>query len=63
MGTFILHSKIGRDVVEEIIKQHVDKMRRTYSWSSEHKEVTNDIVRYLRYGKLPENMKKNKNNA
>ena len=63
MSSLILHSKIGRDVVEEIIKKHVEKCRRSYFWSGEHKAVTTDIFTYLRYGKLPENMKKNKKNT
>tara|TARA_R110002020_G_scaffold172623_11_gene363029 strand:+ start:752 stop:925 length:174 start_codon:yes stop_codon:yes gene_type:complete len=56
--SFLLHSKHARKEVEKMIKEHVDKMRRTYSWSGEHKEITKEILNYLRYGK-----KKVANNA
>ena len=41
--SFLLHSKHARKEVEKMIKEHVDKMRRTYSWSGEHKEITKEI--------------------
>ena len=56
--SFLLHSKHARKEVEKMIKEHVDKMRRTYSWSGEHKEITKEILNSLRYGK-----KKVANNA
>tara|TARA_B100000900_G_scaffold394838_1_gene392639 strand:- start:386 stop:574 length:189 start_codon:yes stop_codon:yes gene_type:complete len=61
--SLILHSKIGRDVIEEIIKKHVEECRRSYSWSGEHKAVTKDILKYLRWGKLPDYMQINKKSA
>ena len=65
MSTFnrVLHSRIGRDIIEEMIKKHVEKCRRSYSWSGEHKAVTEDIVTYLRHGKLPDYMQINKKSA
>lgn len=48
--SFLLHSKKSRKVVEEMIKKHVDRMRKTYSWDGEHKEITKEILNYLRWG-------------
>ena len=56
--SFLLHSRKARLEVEKIIKEHVEKMRRTYSWEGEHKDVTKEIFDLLRYGK-----KKVANNA
>tara|TARA_B100000513_G_scaffold164102_1_gene80532 strand:+ start:795 stop:968 length:174 start_codon:yes stop_codon:yes gene_type:complete len=56
--SFFLHSRQARKQVEKIIKDHVDKMRRTYSWEGEHEDVTKEIFDLLRYGK-----KKVANNA
>ena len=48
--SFLLHSKKSREVVEEMIKKHVDRMRSTYSWEGENKEITKEILNYLRWG-------------
>ena len=48
--SFLLHSKKSREVVEEMIKKHVYRMRKTYSWDGEHKEITTEILNYLRWG-------------
>ena len=48
--SFLLHSKKSRDIVEKMIKKHVDRMRKTYSWDSENKEVNKEILNYLRWG-------------
>ena len=49
--SFLLHSKKSREVVEEMIKKHVDRMRKTYSWDCEHEEITKEIFDFLRWGK------------
>tara|TARA_B100001564_G_scaffold139365_1_gene116967 strand:+ start:372 stop:536 length:165 start_codon:yes stop_codon:yes gene_type:complete len=48
--SFLLHSKKSREIVEKMIKKHVDQMRKTYSWDGENKEVTKEILNYLRWG-------------
>ena len=40
--SFLLHSKKSREVVEEMIKKHVDRMRKTYSWEGENKQITKE---------------------
>ena len=47
---FLLHSRKSRKVVEKMIKKHVEQMRKTYSWDGEHKEITKEILNYLRWG-------------
>ena len=49
--SFLLHSKKSREVVEKMIKKHVDRMRKTYYWDGEHEEITKEILNYLRWGK------------
>ena len=34
--------------IEKIIKEHVDKMRTTYSWDGEHKVVTKKILKIFK---------------
>ena len=41
-----------------MIKEHVDEMRRTYSWDGEHKDVTKRIFDFLRYGETKNKQKK-----
>ena len=48
--SFLLHSRQSRKIVEKMIKKHVEQMRKTYSWDGEHKEITKDILNYLRWG-------------
>ena len=48
---FLLHSKQSRDIVEKMIKKHVEQMRKTYSWDGEHEEITKEIFDFLRWGK------------
>ena len=48
--SFLLHSTKRREGVEEMIKKHEDRMRKTYSWEGENKEITNEILNYLRWG-------------
>ena len=56
--SFLLHSKQSRQTVEKMIKEHVDEMRRTYSWDGEHKDVTARIFDFLRYGEIKNKQKK-----
>tara|TARA_Y100000817_G_scaffold277140_1_gene239084 strand:- start:34 stop:219 length:186 start_codon:yes stop_codon:yes gene_type:complete len=60
--SFLLHSKKARLEVEKIIKEHVERCRRNYSWSGEHEEVTKEILDFLRWGKLKK-VKKNEKNT
>ena len=48
---FLLHSKQSRDIVEKMIKKHVERCRRRYSWTGEHEEITKEIFDFLRWGK------------
>jgi len=34
--------------IEKLIKEHVDEMRKTYSWDGEHKEVTKKILKIFK---------------
>ena len=45
--SFLLHSKKSREVVEEMIKKHVDRMRRTYSWNGENDKVVEKIMKII----------------
>ena len=44
-----------------MIKDHVDRCRRSIPWNDEHKAVVNDIFDLLRNG--PKKVKKTKENA
>ena len=62
MSGLLLHSKKGRETVEKMIKDHVERCRRSYSWSGEHEEITNEIFDFLRWCKLKK-VKKNEKNT
>ena len=49
--SFLLHSKKSREIVEKMIKEHVERCRRSYSWTGEHEEITKEIFDFLRWGK------------
>ena len=51
MSGLLLHSKKGRETVEKMIKDHVERCRRSYSWTGEHEEITKEIFDFLRWGK------------
>tara|TARA_R110001592_G_scaffold117185_1_gene319057 strand:- start:1788 stop:1940 length:153 start_codon:yes stop_codon:yes gene_type:complete len=34
--------------IEKLIKEHVDKMRKTYSWDGEHEAVTKEIIKIFK---------------
>jgi|TARA_R100000995_G_scaffold78693_1_gene49415 hypothetical protein len=53
--SFLLHSRQSRKKVEKMIKEHVDQMRKSYSWDGEHKEVTKRIFNFLRFGEMENN--------
>ena len=36
------------DEVEKLIEEHVNQMRKTYSWSGEHKEITKKILKIFK---------------
>ena len=40
--------KSTHDDIEKLIKDHVDKCRRTIPWDSEHKQVVKDIVKIFK---------------
>ncbi len=61
MSSFQLYFKPNRDRVEKMIKDHVDRCRRSIPWDDEHKAVVNDIFDLLRNG--PKKVKKTKENA
>ena len=39
-----------KEKIKRLIEKHVDMMRRTYSWEGENKEITKEILNYLRWG-------------
>ena len=47
MGTFILHSKIGRDVVEEIIRKNFEKNVISIPWDGMHDEAVKKIMKII----------------
>ena len=42
------YHKGTREKIEKLIKEHVDKMRKTYQWDGEHKSVTKAIIKIFR---------------
>jgi len=34
--------------IEKLIKEHVDKMRKTYQWDGEHEAVTKAIIKIFK---------------
>ena len=42
------YHKGTREKIEKLIKEHVDKMRKTYSWDGEHEAVTKEIIKIFR---------------
>ena len=44
----IAYYKPAHDDIEKLIKEHVDKCRRTTPWDSEHKQVVKDIIKIFK---------------
>ena len=54
---FLLHSKMVRDMVTNLITNYIEECRENNS--KDHTEFVKDLFDYLRYGKLSKNFKKN----
>ena len=54
---FLLHSKMVRDMVINLITNYIEECRENDS--TNHTQFVNDLFRYLRYGELSKNFKKN----
>jgi len=54
---FLLHSKMVRDMVTNFITNYIEECRENDS--TDHTQFVKDLFRYLRYGELSKNFKKN----
>ena len=53
---FLLHSKMVRDMVTNLITDYIEECRENDS--TDHTQFVKDLFTYLRYGELSKNFKK-----
>ena len=54
---FLLHSKMVRDMVTNLLTKYIEECRENDS--TDHTQFVKDLFTYLRYGELSKNFKRN----